>query len=133
MKYNNPDFGIIFFVFLFLFFAMICSDRSESQTLDSSGYSFHNEPTPGNGSLHFDATIIDAVSITDLYKNCVNSLKCSGFNLLSSNYRITEYNQRVTRNLTDIQKTNLEIEPLFLKMLLYHLSSGEKEDLPFLS
>lgn len=133
MKNKNLNCGTIFFIILFLVFAMIYSDRSKSQTLKSSEYSFKYDLTAENGSLHFDATIICAVSITDLYKNGVNSLKCSGFNLFSSEYRLTGYNQGVTRNLTDIQKTNHEIEPLFLRRLLYHLSSGEKEDLPFLS
>lgn len=133
LKDRNPDCGTIFFIILVLVFAMIYSDGSESQTLQSSGYSFHNKATTENLSFHFDAAIPHIVCITDLYKIGVSFLNNTGFNLFSSKVNITCYSQRVTRNLTEIQKINLEIRPLFIRRMLYNLSPGEKEDLPFLS
>jgi hypothetical protein len=133
IKDKDPNFGTIFLIILLLLFALVYSDRSESKTLQSSGYSLQNDLTPGSGSLHLDASIPEAVDLTVLFKNSIIPLNNASFNLFSSELNIDGYNQMVTCKFTDLQKITLAIKPLFLFRLSYHLSLSEKEDLPFLS
>jgi len=130
---TNQNFGTIFFIILFSLFALIFSSKSESQTSASSGYSFQNELVFGNNPIHFDATVFNAVSLPDLYKNCVFALHNTSLNLFSLQYKISSYNHRTTQNFINIQKTRLVIEPLLLWRLYYPLSLSGKEDLPVLS
>jgi hypothetical protein len=126
---TNQNFGTIFFIILFSLFALISLSKSESQTSASSGYFLQNEVAFGNNPIHFDATVFKAVSLPDLYKNCV----LTSLNLFSLQYKISNYNHRTTQNFINIQKTRLVIEPLLLWRLCYPLSLSGKEDLPVLS
>jgi hypothetical protein len=132
-KNTKPNCGTVFFIILLLVFALIYSDKPVKQTSRYYGFSAQNELALGNGSHQFDATISDALRLPDLYKFSVNSLHNTSLNQFTLQYNISGYNQCVSRNFTHNQKTTLEIEPLFLRRLLYHLSFSEKEDLPFLS
>jgi hypothetical protein len=125
--------GTIIFVILFSLFAFIFSGNSENQTSASSRYSLQNEQAFGNISIHSDATLLIAVSLPDLYKNCLNAQHNTSVNLFSLQYKISNYNVRTTQNFINIQKTRLLIEPLFLwrRYIPYPLS--ENEDLPVLS
>lgn len=129
----NQNSGTIFFIIIFLLFALTFSGNSESQASSSSGYYLQNELALVNISSHFDATLFNAVSLPDLYKNCVHALHNTSFNLLSLQYKISNYDHRTTQNFIDIQKTRLTIKPLFLWRLFYLLPLSEKEDLPVLS
>jgi hypothetical protein len=112
---------------------LISSSKSESQTSASSGYSLQNELAFGNISIHSDATLLNAVSLPDLYKNCVFVLHNTSFNLVSLQNKISNYNHRLTQNFIDIQKTRFIVEPLFLWRLYHHLPLNGKEDLPAIS
>ncbi len=129
---TNRDFGTISFIILFSLFALTFSGKSESQT-PASGYSLNNELAYGSISVHFDATVFNAVSLPGLYKNCVSDLHNTSLNLFSLQNKISGYNHRTNQNFINIQKTRLVIEPLFLRRLFYPLSSSAKEDLPVLS
>jgi hypothetical protein len=125
--------GTLIFLILFSFFALIFSGNSVSQTASSSRYSLQNEPVSGNISIHSDATLLIAVSLPDLYINCLNSQQNSIVNLFSLQNKISCYNRITTQNLINIQKTRLIIKPLFLWRLYYPFSLNEKEDLSVLS
>jgi len=130
---SNQNSGTIFFIILFSLFVLIFSSKSESQTSASSRYSLQNELALGNISIHFDATVFNAVNLSNLYKNSVYILHNTSLDLFSLKYKISNYNQRTTQNFINIQKTRLVIKPLFLWRLCYPLASGGKEDLPALS
>lgn len=130
---TNQNSGTIFFIILFSLFVLISSGKSESQTSASSGYSLQNELAFGNISIHSDAAMFNAVSLPDLYKNCVFALHNTSFNLFSLQNKISNYNHRITQNFIEIQKTRLIVEPLFLWRLYYPLSLNGKEDLPAIS
>jgi len=129
----NPNPGTIFFIVLFLLFALVYSGRSENQTSVSSGDPFQYDLASGNSSTHSVAIVFSAISLPELYKNCVNALHNTSLDLFSFQYILSNYNHRTTQNFIDIQKTSLAIEPLFPWRLSYHLYSSENEDLPFLS
>jgi hypothetical protein len=130
---TNHYSGTLIFVILFSFFALIFSGKSESQTSASSRYSLQNEPVFGNMSIHSDATLLTAVNLPDLYKNCLNNQQNTSLNLFSLQCKIFNYNQRTTQNFINIQKTRLIIEPLVLWRLYIPFPLSEKEDLPVLS
>jgi hypothetical protein len=130
---TNQNSGTIFFIILFSLFVLISSGKSESQTSASSGYSLQNELAFGNISIHSDAAMFNAVSLPDLYKNCVFALHNTSFNLFSLQNKISNYNHRITQNFIEIQKIRLIVEPLFLWSLYYPLSLNGKEDLPAIS
>jgi hypothetical protein len=130
---TDQDFGTIFFIILFSLFILNFSGKSESQISASSGYSSQNELAFGNISIHSDATLFNAVSLPDLYENCVFALHNTSLDMFSLQYKISSYNHRTAQNFINIQKTRLVIEPLFLWRLYYPLSSSEKKDLPVLS
>ena len=130
---TNQNSGTIFFIILFSLFVLISSSKSESQTSASSGYSLQNELAFGNISIHSDAAMFNAVSLPDLYKNCVFALHNTSFNLFSLQNKISNYNHRITQNFIDIQKTRLIVEPLFLWRLYHPLPLNGKEDLPAIS
>lgn len=129
---TDRNFETILFIILFSLFALIFTGKSESQT-SASGYSLQNEVAVENTSLHFDATLFNAVRLPDLYKNCVSALHNTSLNLFSLQYKISGYDHRTTQDFINIQKTRLVIEPLFLWRLYYPLSLSTKEDLPVLS
>jgi hypothetical protein len=131
-EHTNLDVGTIFFIILFFLFALIFSGKSENQAL-ASGYPLQNELAFGNSSIRFDATLFNAVGLPELYKNIVFTLHNTSFNLLSMQYKISNYNYRTTQDFIDNQKTKLVIEPLFLWRLYHPLSLSETEDLPVLS
>jgi hypothetical protein len=133
IKDKNPNNGSVFFIILFLVFVFINSDRSEIKTYHSFGYFSHNEMALDKCSLHFDAAIFDAIHLRDLYKFGVNAFNETSFNKFSLQYNLSFFNNFQTRNFNDIQKATIEIEPLFLRRLLYHLSLNNKEVLPVLS
>jgi hypothetical protein len=130
---TNQNTGTIFFIILFSVFVLIFSSKSESQTSASSRYSLQNELAFGNISIHSDATVFNAVSLPDLYKSYVFAMHNTSLNLFSLQNKISNYNHRTTQNFINIQKTRLEIEPLFLWRLYCPFSLSEKEDLPVLS
>jgi hypothetical protein len=130
---TNQNFGTIFFIILFLLFALIYSGKSDSQASSSSRSYLQNELALDNISTHFDATVLNAVNLPDLYKNCVHALHNTSLNLFSLQFKISNYDNRTTQNFIDIQKTRLTIKPLFLWRLFYLLPLSEKEDLPVLS
>ncbi len=130
---TNQNFGTIFFIIVFFLFAITFSGKSESQASSSSVSYLQNELAFENISIHLDATLFNAVSLPDLYKNCIQDLNNTNFNLFSIQYIISNYNNRITQNFIDIQKTRLTIKPLFLWRLFYLLPLSEKEDLPVLS
>jgi len=130
---TNQNTGTIFFIILFSLFVLISSSKSESQTSASSGYSLQNELAFGNISIHSDAAVFNAVSLPELYKNCVSYLYNTSFNLFSLQNKISNYNHRITQNFIDIQKTSLIVKPLFIWRLYYPLSLNGKEDLPAIS
>jgi len=129
----NQNFGTIFFIIIFLLFALTFSGNSERQASSSSGSYLQNELALVNISSHFDATLYNSARLPDLYKNCMHALHNTSFNLFSIQYIISNYDYRTTLNFNDIQKKRLTIKPLFLWRLSYLLPSGEKEDLPVLS
>lgn len=130
---TNKNTGTIFFIILFTLFVVIFSGKSESQTSASSEYSLQYELAFGNISIHSDAVVLNAVSLTDLYKSQVFDLHNNGLNLVSLQYKKSNYDQRTTQNLISSQKTRLAIKPLFLWRLYNPFSVNEKEDLPVLS
>jgi hypothetical protein len=130
-KYQNS--GTIFFIIIFLIFVLAFSGKSESQASSSSGYYLQNELSHVSISVHFNATLFNSVSLSDLYKNCIHDLCNTSFNLVSLQSKIFNYDHRTVQNFIDIQKTRLTIKPLFLWRLYYPLPSNEKEDLPVLS
>ena len=131
--YTNTNCRSLFFIILFLVFALICSDKSASLTSQSIRYSSHYELTNVNDLFHFDATISSTVSLPDLYKYGVNAINNNRVDLFSLQFIISGYNLRITRIFTDLEKSTLEIVPLFLRRLSYYLSFREKGDLPLLS
>jgi|GEM_PF-2193368 len=130
---SSQNFGTIIFLIIFLLFALTFSGKSDSQVSSSSRSYLQNELALDNISIHFDATVLNAVNLPDLYKNCVHALNNTSFNLFSLQYKISNYDNRTTQNFIDIQKTRLTIKPLFLWRLSYPLPLSEKEDLPVLS
>ena len=130
---TNQNTGTIFFIILFSIFVLIFSSKSESQTSSSSGYSLQNELAFGNISIHSDAIVFNTVRLPDLYKSHVFDLHNLSLNLFSLHYKISNYNQRTTQNLINVQKTRLVIKPLFLWRLFNPFSLSEKDDLPVLS
>jgi hypothetical protein len=130
---KNPDFGSVFFILLFLVFALIYSGRSEKQILQSFRYSPDSELTIGNSSIHLDADIFSISRLPDLYRLGINALHEISFNQFSLRSVLSGYNQSLTQNLIKTHSTTLELKPLLLRRLFYHHSSGDKEDLPFLS
>ena len=130
---TNQNSGTIFFIILFSLFVLIFSGNPESQTSPSSRNSLQNELALGNISIHLDAIVFNAVSLSNLYKYSAYILQNTSLNLFSLEYKISSYDQRTTQNFINIQKTRLVIEPLFLWRLCYPLTLGGKEDLPALS
>lgn len=130
---TNQNTGTIFFIILFTLFVVIFSDKSESQTSASSGYSLQYELAFGNISIHPDIVVFNAVSLPDLYKSYVFDLHNTSPNQFSLQNKISNYNHRTTLIFINIQKTSLVIKPLFLRRLYYPLTLSEKEDLPVLS
>ena len=130
---TNQNFGTIFFIIIFFLLSLTISGKSESQASSSSVSYFKNELAFENISIHFDATLFNSASLPDLYKNCIQALHDTSFNLFSIQYIISDYNHRITQKFIDIQKTRLTIKPLFLWRLSYPLPLCEKEDLPVLS
>ena len=130
---TNQNFGTIIFIIIFLLFSLTFSGKSGSQASSSSVSYFQNELAFENISTHFNATLYNAVNLPDLYKNCIQALHDTSFNLFSIQYIISNYNNRITQNFIDFQKTRLTIKPLFLWRLYSPLPLSEKEDLPVLS
>ena len=130
---TNQNFGTIFFIIIFFLLSLTISGKSESQASSSSVSYFKNELAFENISIHFDATLFNSASLPDLYKNCIQALHDTSFNLFSIQYIISDYNHRITQKFIDIQKTRLTIKPLFLWRLYSPIPLSEKEDLPVLS
>ncbi len=126
---TDRNFETTLFIILFSLFAIIISGQSETQTSASRSF-LQNEPAYANYSTHFEATVFNAVSLPDLYKNFTSPLHNSSLNLFSLQNKISGYNQRITQNLINIRKTSLVIEPLFLWRLFYPPSFNDKEVLP---
>jgi hypothetical protein len=132
IKDTNQNSGVIFFIILFSLSVLIFSGRSETQTSASSRFSLQNEMAFGNISDHFVATLFNALSLPDLYKNCVISLYNKSFNPFSIQNKISDYNRRVAQNFILIQKTRLTIEPALPLRLYFHLPSNKDDYLPVL-
>jgi hypothetical protein len=129
---TNQNFRTILFIVLFSLSALIFSSESESRTSPSSGYSSQNEQIFGDNPIHFEATVLNVVSLPDLFKNRVFAPHNTSLNQFSLQYKISGYNHRTTQNLINIQKTRLVIEPLFHWRLYRPRSLSGKEDLPVL-
>ncbi len=126
---TNHNLGSAIFIILFSLFALISLSKSESQTSVSSGYSLQHEVGFRNSPIHLDATAYEAVSLTDLYKNCL----LTSLNLLSFHYRVFNYNHRTIQDFTNSQRTRLVIEPLLLWRLYHPLAVSGREAFPVLS
>lgn len=126
---TNHNFGTTIFIILFSLFALISLSKSESQTSVSSGYSFQSEVAFRNSPVHLEATVYEAVSLPDLYKNCL----LTSHNLFSFQYKVFNYNHRTTQDFTNSQRTRLVIEPLLLWRLYHPLAVSGKEAFPVLS
>ena len=126
---TNHNLGSAIFIILFSLFALISLSKSESQTSVSLGYSLQHEVGFRNSPIHLDATAYEAVSLTDLYKNCL----LTSLNLLSFHYRVFNYNHRTIQDFTNSQRTRLVIEPLLLWRLYHPLAVSGREAFPVLS
>ncbi len=129
----NRNLGTLFLVILFSLFILVLSNRSETYNSASPVSPYQAELVLGNIPARPDAVVFDAVSIPDLYKECLNDLYYSGLNVLSLHYKFSHYNNTIIQHFITMQKRRLVIEPLFLWRLYHPVSPVKKDDLPVLS
>jgi len=130
---TSQHFGTIFFIILFSLFILISLGKTETHNSALTGSPFQAELVLGNISAHPDAVIFNAVSIPDLYKECINGLHYTSLNLFSLQYKISNYNYSTALHFKNMQKTRLVIEPLFLWRLYHPVPPGNIDDSPVLS
>ena len=129
----NRNFGTLFLIILFSLFILISLGKSETQNTALTGSPYQAELVFVNISVHPDAIVFNAVSIPDLYKECLNDLYYTGLNLFSLHYTLSHYNHKTAQHFITMQKRRLVIEPLSLWRLYHPTPKGKKEDSPVLS
>jgi hypothetical protein len=137
MKYEegdiNKNFGVILFVILISLFAFTFEGTSNQNASGSAYYSLQYDLASGYCTGQSDAVISDTPQLSFVVKDCGCSLSGTDLNLFHLQYSISEYNRKIVQNIISVQKTRLSIEPFSVWKYSFHLSSGEKEDLPVLS
>jgi hypothetical protein len=130
---TSQNFGTVFFIILFLFFALVFSNKSESLSSPTVRYSLQNELAIENVSSHFEGILFFATPILDIQKICVCALHDNFLNFFSLQNKLSDYNRRIAHNFILIQETRFSIESVLLWRFYSHLLLYENDDLPVLS
>jgi hypothetical protein len=130
---TDQTYRTILFIILFTVFAIAATIKSNCQSSYSLPSSSQNELAFGNSPRRVDAIIFDAIPLPFIIKTSDCTLHNTNLNLFDLQYKISDYNRRITQNIILLQKTRLSIIPVPLWRFCFHLPSGENEDLPVLS
>jgi len=129
----NRNFGTLFLMILFSLFILVLSDKAETYTSISPVSPYQAELVLINIPDRHNAVVFNAVSIPDLYKECLNALHNTGPDRFSIQYNLSDYNHSIALHFSNMQKTRLEIGPLLLWRLYLPVIPGKNDDSPVLS